>query len=304
MKGLELSKEYFLTYGLPMLEKDYKEYLSKFCVGLVGHGSECLGYDDEISIDHDFEPGFIIWLDDDTYNDIGFKLTRSYLNLPNEFKGYKINKYTAFGSKYKGVHTIKEFYSFYLPNGDIPSTLEEWLYIPDYYLKEATNGEIYFDNAGIFTSIRNKLLNRPDDIRLKKLASKLLSMAQSGQYNYERCSKHNELLAASIALSEFTTSCAEVIYLINNKYSPYYKWIFKGLEELIDLGYIKSDLEILMKNPYNISDNLLIIEKICSIIRVRLNELGLSSETTNYLEASAYSVNNKIKDINLRNLEL
>ena len=61
MKGLELSKKYYLEYGLPMLERDFAQYLPFLAIGLVGSGSECLGYDDEISTDHDFEPGFCIF---------------------------------------------------------------------------------------------------------------------------------------------------------------------------------------------------------------------------------------------------
>ena len=40
----------------------FSNFVSKIFIGLVGMGSECLGYDDEISRDHDFWTGFCIWL--------------------------------------------------------------------------------------------------------------------------------------------------------------------------------------------------------------------------------------------------
>ena len=62
MKGLELARKYYEEYGIPMLENEFPETRKYLAVGLVGSGSECLGYDDKISQDHDFEPGFCIFL--------------------------------------------------------------------------------------------------------------------------------------------------------------------------------------------------------------------------------------------------
>ena len=54
IKGLELSKLYFENIYLPELRKEFPELLERMAVGLAGEGSECFGYDDEISRDHDF----------------------------------------------------------------------------------------------------------------------------------------------------------------------------------------------------------------------------------------------------------
>ena len=62
MKGLELAEKYYKEYGEPMLKEQFPDVLSQIAVGLIGSGSECFGYDDEISEDHDFEPGFCIFL--------------------------------------------------------------------------------------------------------------------------------------------------------------------------------------------------------------------------------------------------
>ena len=62
MQGLELSRAFFEAHGRPMLETQFPQLLPRLAAGLFGSGSECFGYDDEISRDHDFEPGFCIFL--------------------------------------------------------------------------------------------------------------------------------------------------------------------------------------------------------------------------------------------------
>jgi len=300
MKGLSLAKEYYEEFGKPMLENEFSDYLDRIAVGLVGHGSECFGYDDEISKDHDYEPGFCLWIDEESEKEFGFKLFRAYRRLPQEYKGIKMQEKSALGSKFKGVHTIQEFYSFYTGSGDVPSSLDHWLSIPDFYLAEATNGIIFNDPQGEFTRIRNGLLNRPEDIRLKKLAECLFSMAQHGQYNYQRCIKHQEYAAAANTLSEFSKYAAEAIYHLNHAYAPYYKWLYKGLDNLKILSNCKELFTELLKEPYNELKNIPLIEKISSMIISEIKNQGLSNRPDDYLEPFAYDILNNIKDINLR----
>ncbi len=69
MKGLEISRKYYEEYGLPMLKEQFPEVMNLLAVGLVGSGSECFGFDDEVSRDHDFDPGFCIFLPDESVVD-------------------------------------------------------------------------------------------------------------------------------------------------------------------------------------------------------------------------------------------
>ena len=63
-----------------MLEAQFPHLLSQIAVGLFGSGSECFGYDDDISRDHDFEPGFMLLLpgEDAVDRRAAFLLERAY----------------------------------------------------------------------------------------------------------------------------------------------------------------------------------------------------------------------------------
>ena len=71
MKGLDEAQLFYERYGKQMIETQFAECVDRVATGLVGHGSECFGFDDEISTDHDFEPGFSLWITDEDEREFG-----------------------------------------------------------------------------------------------------------------------------------------------------------------------------------------------------------------------------------------
>ena len=298
MTGLELSRAYYKEFGLPMLEKEFGDKLDRIATGLVGHGSECFGFDDEISKDHDFEPGFCIWLTDEDEKDFGFKLFRAYSKLPSEYEGIKLQSSSVYGNKHKGVHTISEFYSFYLGPRGLPKTNEEWLMIPENYLAEATNGEVFSDPLDEFTKIRDAILNGvPEDVWFKRLASSIFGMAQKGQYNYKRCLLHGEKGAAVLAFDEYCRELMSFVFCINRVHMPYYKWALRAMRDLKVMGDLSDEIETNLIAPLDASD---FIEKISSKVITYLSENYGIKDHGDYLEGYSYAVNDLIKDGNLR----
>ena len=110
--------------------------------------------------------------------------------------GFSRPKLAPVGGARKGVLRTSEFFEDKVGAKDGALTAQQWLSLPDHALAEATNGEIFFDNFGEVTAIRQRLSQYLPDIMRKKLAAHLLLMAQSGQYNYTRCISHGEEAAA------------------------------------------------------------------------------------------------------------
>ena len=307
MKGLEICEKYYLEFGKTMLDAEFSDIKDKLAVGLIGSGSECFGFDDDTSRDHDFEAGFCIFIPDESIIDrkLAFSLERAYAKLPKEYMGLKKGFLSPVGGSRHGVIRISDFIMSKTGTYDGVLTTKQWLLTDENSLLEATNGKIFFDGLGEITKIRNNLAYLPEDVRLKKLAGNLLIMAQSGQYNYLRCLAHGETGAAQLCVFEFVRSAMNVIFLLNKKYVPYYKWVFKALRGLEKLSNLSETLEFLISSDNDISETKYeIIEDIAKMVIGELQEENLTDAICLDLEKHAYSVNDKISDSEIRNLHI
>ena len=309
MRGIELAQKFYEQFGEPMLNEQFYEVLPFLAIGLVGSGSECLGFDDELSKDHDFEPAFCIFLPDEDIVDrrTAFLLERAYTKLPSSFLGVERSRTSPVGNKRHGVIRMGDFFEEKTGHRDGRLTLEDWLSIPEYSLLEAVNGSVFADNYGEFTKIRESLRSFPEDVRLKRLAGNLLLMGQSGQYNYGRCASRGETAAAQLAAFEFVKSALHVIFLLNRTYMPYYKWSFRALKGLPKLGLLADRLEYLISSgnsPSEAAKKQAEIEDICAVIAQELRSQGLTALEGAEVERQAYIVNDAINDSCIRNLNI
>lgn len=286
MKGLELSKKYYEEYGRAMILETVPQLADRFAAGLAGDGSQCFGFDDRISRDHDFAPGFCIWLTDEDFAMYGSALQEAYDKLPDDFMG--ISRRDSDASGRLGVRTISGFYSEFTGCPDGPVTNEEWLMCPETALAACTNGEIFYDPASIFTGIRNRILDfYPEDVLRKKIAARAAVMAQAGQYNFPRCLQRGDKVAASLAAARFTEATLSMIHLLNRRYVPFYKWAFRSACSLEKLNKIPELLQEL--NPET-------VEIICSVVIEELRHQGFSESTSTFLQDHLTDIMSGIAD--------
>ncbi|MCM1467074.1 MAG: DUF4037 domain-containing protein, partial [Alistipes sp.] len=229
---MDLCEAYYEKYGKPMIHEKFPEYEDKIAVGLCGEGSECFGFDDELSLDHDCGPRFCMWITDEVFEEIGMALQKEYEKLPKIFAG-SVLKRTPMGGSRDGVHTIDNFYSQFLERPELPETREDWWCLDGHDLATATNGRVFVDKQGIFTAIREYLLKYyPRDVWIERIATSLIYCAQSGQYNYPRMMARGDYVTARLALSEYMKHIMDVVFLLNRTYPPYYKWQHSAMARL------------------------------------------------------------------------
>lgn len=308
MGALELSFRYYRQLQ-PKLQEAFPDLYPRMAIGMAGNGSECFGYDDELSRDHDFEPAFCIFLPDEDLVDrkTAFALERAYAALPREFMGLKRSTLDPVGGSRHGVIRMSAFFRDRLGTPDGVPTEQALFFLPEQSLAEVTNGRIFRDGLGVMTAVRERLAYLPEDVRLKKLAGCLLLMGQSGQYNYPRCIARGETGAAQLALAEFVRCALHAAFLINRQYLPYYKWSFHALRTLPTLSAIGADLERLISTgntAEEVTDKRETVERIVAAICSALREDGFCTVPTNDAERQAYAVNDRISDPAIRNLHI
>ena len=275
ISGLELSKCYYETYGKAMLKEQFPEYADRVAAGLVGHGSECLGFDDMWSKDHDFGPGFCLWLTEKDYEKVGQKMQEAYEALPKAFMGYPARNTSKRGGGRVGVLSIPEFYEEFTGNG-------AWREMEDEKVAMAVNGEMFDDPLGEFSAIREQLQNgMPFAVWKRRLANAVALTAQAGQYNYGRCKKRNDIVAANLALDEFVREGMRTAYLLNRRYMPYYKWAWRGLENLERLSELKPLFEQVLSSE---GERESVVEEICARLLEELKRQNLTYGEETFLE--------------------
>ena len=305
MKGLEISERYFWEYGAPMIEKEFSDYKESIAAGLVGEGSECYGFDDEISRDHDWGPSFCLWLNKEDYRAISAKLEKELARIPADFEGIGPRAVTEWGKGRVGVFEIGEFYRRYIGFDHIPTNIKEWRIIPEINLAACTNGKVFTDPPGEFTSFREGLKKfYPEDVRLKKIASRCMTTAQLGQYNFMRCIQRKEIVAARYVEAQFCAQVISLIFLLNRQYTPFYKWMHRAMKGLPILGEVTykllSDIVISI-GPVKKSQ---LMEETCANIIDEFRREGISNSPSDFLLDHGPIIQSNIQDEELRNSDV
>lgn len=294
IKGLELSKRYFYDIVLPEFEKKLNDIFPLCAFGLVGEGSECYGYDDELSKDHDFGPSVCIWLRKDDYLKYKDRINEVLKNLPKTYLGFQELKESEWGYNRRGLLNIEDFYFKFIGSTNLPQTINDWQKIPETALSTVTNGEVFLDNLGEFTKIREQLLNYyPEPIRQNKIATRLMNISQHGQYNYIRCLRRNDLVAANQCLYLFVDEAIHLVFLLNRRYKIFYKWANKAL---LDLKILGNEVHKLLQDMVFAQNKIPYVKKICKVLANELRNQKLTDCESEFLGDLGVDIQKNIDD--------
>lgn len=307
MTGLELAREFYQACR-PTLYERLPDVMPMACAGLCGEGSECFGCDDATSQDHDFSASFCLWLPQDLLASQGERIAAVFRDLPKSFRGFAAD-FPKHMANRRGPASIEDYYFFFTGLERSPEGWREWLSLPETQLACAVNGEVFEDNAGLFTARRADLLAYyPEDVRLKKLAARCMQMAQAGQYNLSRCLARGEHAAAMLALGRFAESALSLVFLINKAYMPFYKWaprLGTGLPELgPELGRMLAAIGVTAVADQGNLKLVESVENFCAACAQWLYQHGISPIDDSWLWEHGPAIISRVRTPELRELDL
>jgi hypothetical protein len=173
---------------------------------LLGAGSEVLGFDDEVSTDHDFGPRVQIFLPGDP----------------------------AAVPPAPGVHvdTVAGFFTARLgvdPGAGM--TVADWLLTPTQVLASLTRGAVFHDPYGELRRYRRALAWYPDDVWRYALAAGWLKVGQEEAF-LGRTAATGDDLGSRIIAARLARELIRLTFLVERTWAPYTKWLgraFAGL---------------------------------------------------------------------------
>jgi len=326
IKGIELCESFFNECGLPIIRRHYPGL--KLTAGLIGYGSDVLGYDDTVSTDHMWGPRFYIFLDE---KDIHLKddIIRLFQEeMPYVYKGYSVNftepdqndnnvrspELINSGrvSPLVWIYTIGEFIKEYL--GELPSCNLDWLTISEHRLLGFTAGKLFIDMLGI-SEIRKTLSFYPKDAKLYLIASQWAVIAEEQAF-VKRCGDCNDDLGSRIICARIAERLMRLCFLYENKYAPYSKWFGTGFMQLPISDEISNELTAAISAKTTVKREKHIINAQVCVARLH-NDSGITEPhevriqkyygrniDVIFTDAIANKVKDEISDPTIKNLPL
>lgn len=308
MNGLELARAFYAACR-PALMTAMPDIMARAAAGLAGEGSECLVCDDAVSRDHDFGAAFCLWLPQNLLRTERQRIESVLATLPAEFHGLPSRLAPHARQGRVGPVAVEDFYAFFTGLSAPPENWRQWLSIPEHRLAAATSGEVFEDADGRFSAWREALLAYyPRDVWLKKLAGRAMLTAQAGQYNLPRALRRGDAASAMLAAARFAESALALVFLLNRRYMPFYKWAPRLGRQLPLLGTpLGHLLDTLAAHPLRGTEDMDVtepVEEFCSTVAEQLRAAGLSDEPDSWLWAHgprimAHVENDAVKRLNL-----
>jgi hypothetical protein len=259
--GLELSRRFFEEVIKDIVKKHIAPV--KYDAALIGPGSEVLGYDDEISVDHHWGPRLQLFLSEEDYKQYSSQI-RSVLSqeLPYTFLGYSTNwsdpdpqdSMTQLLSPISSgpvnhrvdIYTVKSYLQQHLAIKSVDLSETQWLMLSEQRLLEFTGGEVFHNGLGELEKARAALRYFPENVWYFKLLAEWDHIAEESAF-VGRTGMIGDDLGSRIEAGRLVRHIMRLAFLLQKKYIPYSKWLSVAFTQLPIANQLKPILLKILK---------------------------------------------------------
>lgn len=246
ISGLDLCESFFHEIAKPILYRAFPTL--RYSAGLIGEGSDVLGFDDPMSTDHMWGPRFLLFLPPEEFEAISTRIADVFsTQFPYQYKGYSVH----FGppDEQDGGTRVREDInagcvdpliqyhtrtSFFLDllgwNPAEEITTSQWFTFPEHRLLGVTSGRMFHDDLGM-EETRRKLSYFPHDVWLWMMASQWKMIAEEEPF-VGRCGLVGDNLGSKIIAARQVQRLMRLAFLMEKRYTPYSKWMGTGFKKL------------------------------------------------------------------------
>jgi hypothetical protein len=243
MQGIELSRRFYEDLVRPWLAGAFPGL--RHAAALIGYGSELLGFDDEMSQDHNWGPRLHLYVTEADFAAHAEAIVATFVDvMPPAFLGQPIgmaNRPHPVADRQGGRADIRHGLEVWtleaalrmwtgLAPGEPRDNLV-WLGLADQRLIAMTAGAVFHDDDGRLTAIRARLLEPPLDVRLYKLACQWRRVAEEQAF-VGRTGLGGDELGSRVITARLVRDLMRMAFLIEGRYAPYPKWFGKGFAAL------------------------------------------------------------------------
>lgn len=260
MQGITLSRRFYEDLVAPFLAERVPNM--PYAAALLGFGSDVLGYDDEMSRDHNWGPRVHIIVSEADFDAHARELVVGFIaHAPQSLHGEPIawrsrphppaNRRWAAGDMGHGleVHTFAGRLEDHFARGDINWTPSDWLGVPEQKLLEFCGGAVFRDDAGTLTAARDALAYLPDDVWHYKIAAQWARIGEEQAF-VGRTGMNGDDLGSRIIAARLVRDVMRLAYLLEREYVPYAKWFGTGFAQLTLSDKLRPVLERVLGAKY------------------------------------------------------